>query len=429
METPREAMRVHIYVTEQERWHGRGLSTAIIDYLRQRDAAGVTVFRGIAGFGTHRTVHTLNIEALSLDLPLLIEWIDTPERVNALLPGISDMVTEGLITVEPVTIAKAARRDARSIPAHRTVAEVMTRDPVVIQEHASIRELAARLLGRHFHALPVVDRAGRLAGIVSDTDLVQRGGLQVRAELLPTLDAAARERELAHLSPSLTVADIMTREVVTVRPETTLGQAAHIMAMRQLTRLPVVDEDQQVVGIISRVDILRTASDPYRPGGEGPEAPPHAGARCVGDVMRTQVPTVHADDPLPAVLEAVIATRLHRAIVVDDGRRPIGIISDAELMRRLDPAAHASVVQVLMHRLPFVHPAPEEETRWRSQTGSRAADLMDAPAATVEASTPIPEAIARMVEQRHKILPVVDERGRLVGMVDRADLLRAMAIA
>ncbi|MBX6342109.1 MAG: CBS domain-containing protein, partial [Thermomicrobiaceae bacterium] len=154
-----------------------------------------------------------------------------------------------------------------------------------------------------------------------------------------------------------------------------------------------------------------------------PSVPP--GAARGGDGVAREVPTVRADAPLGDVLAAVISTRLNRAVVVDDAGRPVGVITDAELLRRLDPEAQAGLAQVLMRRLPFRHGTPEERAEWRFQTGTRAADLMLTPVVTVTASTPIPEAIRRMVERRYKILPVVDDEGRLIGMVDRADLLRA----
>jgi CBS domain-containing protein len=112
---------------------------------------------------------------------------------------------------------------------------------------------------------------------------------------------------------------------------------------------------------------------------------------------------------------------------VDGARCPIGVITDAELMRRLSPADHASLTQVLMSKLPFVHQSPEAQARLRQARGQSAADLMIAPAETVLADTPTEAAARIMLAERRKILPVVDRDGRLVGLVDRADLLESVA--
>jgi PII-like signaling protein len=81
METS-QVRRVRIYLNEQDHWHGRPLSLAILDTLRKHDASGATVLRGIAGFGVHHKIRTVSIELLSTNLPLVVEWIDRPELVE-----------------------------------------------------------------------------------------------------------------------------------------------------------------------------------------------------------------------------------------------------------------------------------------------------------------------------------------------------------
>lgn len=431
MQAPRSATRVRFYLGEDDRWHGRSLAQALIGRLRKAGAAGGTVFRGVAGFGVHLQMHSAVSESTSLKLPIIVEWIDTPERVERLLPELSAMVTEGLITVEPITVIKYAHRGLRPIAEDRTVSDVMTRDFVAVQRDTPLRTLVELLIRRNYRALPVTDREGRIAGIVTNGDLIDRGGLGLRAELLHTLATGTLAQELERLErDGKTAADIMTSEVVTVRPETDLRSAGQLMSAQRLKRLPVVEQDGHVVGIVSRVDILRAAGENF-PVEEPPESTvAHGGASSVpaivGAAMNRQVPMVPADASLPEVLDAVVSTRLNRAVVVDHERRPLGVISDEELLRRIDPVHHPNLIQVLMRRLPFVYLSPEERERLRAETGTRAGDLMVAPAVTVSESTFVIDAIRRMLAHKHKILPVVDAEGRLVGMIDRADLLRAI---
>lgn len=436
MQAPRQATMVRIYLNESAQWRGQPLSLALLDRLRKGGAAGATVFRGVSGFGVQQKLRTTAIEVLSVNLPLVLEWIDAPERVERLLPEISAMVGEGLVTVQSITVVKYAPREPSRVPEDRTVAEVMTREVKMVHPEAPLRELVELLINRTYRALPVVDVDGRLVGIVSNGDLIERGGLRLRAELLPTLAPEALEDELRRLEDSgRTAADIMTRDVVTVRPETNLEATARLMATNRLKRLPVVDADRHVVGIVSRVDILRSLATQYPPvAGQQATEPgradtveaEHEEAGTVGGVMSRRIPAVGAEAALTEVLEAVVSTRLNRAVVVDVEQRPIGVITDAELMRRLGPRHHAGLAQSLMRKLPFTRLSPEEQEALRAEQGKRAADLMLTPVVTVRETTPITEAAQQMLERRYKILPVVDGDGRLVGLIDRADLLRAM---
>ena len=98
----RVLMRIHI--GESDRFDGKPLYRQIVELLRSRHYAGATVFRGIMGFGASSTVHTDRIEALSLDLPIIVECIETQERIDAILPELDGMIGGGLITLERANV-------------------------------------------------------------------------------------------------------------------------------------------------------------------------------------------------------------------------------------------------------------------------------------------------------------------------------------
>jgi hypothetical protein len=98
----RVLMRVH--VGERDKFHGKPLYGAIVELLRARHYAGATVYRGIMGFGASSTVHTDRIEALSLDLPVVVECVETQERIDAILPELDGMIGGGLITLERANV-------------------------------------------------------------------------------------------------------------------------------------------------------------------------------------------------------------------------------------------------------------------------------------------------------------------------------------
>ena len=95
---------LRIFIGESDRWHGRPLYQAIVERVRKEGLAGATVLRGIEGFGADSHLHTSRILRLSEDLPVVIELVDTPERIDAVLPLLDEMVEEGMVTVERVRI-------------------------------------------------------------------------------------------------------------------------------------------------------------------------------------------------------------------------------------------------------------------------------------------------------------------------------------
>jgi PII-like signaling protein len=99
----RTLMRVHI--GENDRWHGRPLYEAIVELLRAEHFAGATVFRGILGFGASaRTVHRSSVFHLSSDLPIVVESVETEEKIAGILPRLDEMLGGGLITLEKVRV-------------------------------------------------------------------------------------------------------------------------------------------------------------------------------------------------------------------------------------------------------------------------------------------------------------------------------------
>ena len=93
----RTLMRIHI--GERDRYHGKPLYEAIVLRLRERGFAGATVFRGIMGFGASAGIHSEKVLRLSLDLPLVVECVDTEEKIQAILPELDEMIGGGLITL------------------------------------------------------------------------------------------------------------------------------------------------------------------------------------------------------------------------------------------------------------------------------------------------------------------------------------------
>jgi CBS-domain-containing membrane protein len=144
-----------------------------------------------------------------------------------------------------------------------TAGEVMTKDVVTVKKETSIRELAGIFTTRRISCAPVVDDAGTLIGIVTETDLVE----QDKSLHIPTvisifdwviyLESGKKfEKELKKMTGQ-TVGDVYSREVETVAPSTPISDVADIMSSRKIHAIPVV-EGHKVVGIVARIDLIRT---------------------------------------------------------------------------------------------------------------------------------------------------------------------------
>ena len=103
-----EQVLVRVFLGKDDKWHHRPLFLALVERLRKEGFAGATVLQGVAGFRPRSVMHTAHILRLSADLPMILEIVDTEERVQALIPILDEMVDEGLVTMEKVRVLKYA---------------------------------------------------------------------------------------------------------------------------------------------------------------------------------------------------------------------------------------------------------------------------------------------------------------------------------
>ncbi|HZT76310.1 MAG TPA: DUF190 domain-containing protein [Vicinamibacterales bacterium] len=100
MSLPTEGKLLRIFIGEHDQWHGTPLYEAIVLEARKRGLAGATVIKGFMGFGAHSRIHTAKLLELSQDLPIIVEIVDAPEKIEAFMPDLEQMVGDGLITLE-----------------------------------------------------------------------------------------------------------------------------------------------------------------------------------------------------------------------------------------------------------------------------------------------------------------------------------------
>jgi len=104
MQIPKDAMLLRIFIGESDHYEHKPLYEAIVLQAREAHLAGATVLRGPMGFGKSSRLHTAKILRLSMDLPLVIEIVDSEEKIRAFLPALNGMIGGGLVTLEPVEV-------------------------------------------------------------------------------------------------------------------------------------------------------------------------------------------------------------------------------------------------------------------------------------------------------------------------------------
>ena len=116
MMLPEAGQLLRIFLGESDRHEGRPLHEWLVLEARRRGLAGATVLRGMSGFGAHSRLHTAKILRLSEDLPVVVEIVDTPEKIADFLPVVDEVVTEGMATIEEVRIRiyRAPRPEAKA---------------------------------------------------------------------------------------------------------------------------------------------------------------------------------------------------------------------------------------------------------------------------------------------------------------------------
>ncbi|ABA88235.1 protein of unknown function DUF190 [Syntrophotalea carbinolica DSM 2380] len=101
-----EQTLMRIFIGESDRWKSKPLHEALVEMFRQEGFAGATVVKGIMGFGCHSVTHTDKLLRFSADLPVIVEVVDSPDKIEAIMPRIDDMMEGGMITLEKAHVIR-----------------------------------------------------------------------------------------------------------------------------------------------------------------------------------------------------------------------------------------------------------------------------------------------------------------------------------
>ncbi|MFL5661631.1 MAG: DUF190 domain-containing protein [Ktedonobacteraceae bacterium] len=440
-----KALALMIYIGESDQWQSMPLYVAIVQFLREQGCAGATVSRAIAGYGAGARLHESGGMRWSSDAPVIIQVVDQPGRLRRLLPHLEEMLGGGLMTLHEVDVLKYTHARRRGLPTKLPVRQVMETSIMTVTLDTPVTTIIDLLLEASFRVLPVVDAQHKLQGIISTGDLINAGILPMRRGLVRTameLDlrtAEAVEAPLEQARNSTRIAqDIMNRQVRTIGPNQPIREAAQIMLENSLRRLPVIDAEGIFIGMLTRADLLQavvtsplmspqtsSATQPLRHNTTSTLVPVQQ--QAVTDYINRDVATVDEQTPIAEVIDALILSPLKRVIVVDADQRVKGIISDVDVLARIQEEARPSFLTLLAA---WARGKPGRLPTGALQTHAGkarvAADIMNRDVSLVIETASVQQTIERMIATQRKVLPVIDAQEHLVGAVGRSDLLRVL---
>jgi len=403
-----EILRIFLGETAQQ--GGKPMYELIVEEARKRGMAGASVIRGFMGFGANSLLHTAKILRLSEDLPVIVEIVDTPARMADFLPVVEALVDEGTIVVQQ---AKAVFH----LPMR--IRDVMSPEVFTVGPKTPLSAVAELLIRRQIKALPVLD-GKRIAGVITGGDLLNRANMPLRLDVQCLLPPKLLDEHLHCLDEDkLTAKDVMTSPVEILNIKTKVQDALAVMARRKLKRLPVVDDSGNLMGIVSRVDVLRAIAKASAVNGALPELPESL-KKTAQDVMFRNVPTASPDTALSEVLHMIVTTPLRRVVVVDGQGKIKGIILDRDLVARYVKQEKSGSLRSLLAAL-----SPRKDVA-APLTGT-ASQAMKTEVFTIAPDLPLSEVVRHFVDRKVKRLVVADAQGGLLGMVDRETVLRVLA--
>jgi nucleotide-binding universal stress UspA family protein/CBS domain-containing protein len=317
----------------------------------------------------------------------------------------------------------------RPSTSQQRVRDLMATDSATVAPHTPVSEVIDLLIEHGVKLLMVVSDEQRVLGVITLGHLFTQNDTFRHLDLQQATSTGHLGQHVRQLfSSEKTASDVMKRHPVVVKDDTPLEAAAYWMISHRITRMPVVNAEEKLVGMLDQASLLRyythlpEAAESEAPDGGMQQA---LRLRTVGEAHLTQVPLVPSGMPLVEVLRLVQETPIRRVIVVDGHGKAIGVIADRDILASGGLVIRRNPIWAFAGR--FSLNIPDELVHRRSSSGPLTAQQVMRPRLfAVTPTTPVPEAVRILLAQQIKHLVVVDETGKPLGFVDRQQLLRSL---
>lgn len=308
---------IEIFTSEKARWKGRPLNEAVVQYVHDlKIAARCLVTRAIGGCYESGEIATGRLEVLSYNMPLRIAIVLPASDLGQVLPEVEAMVTDGIVAVHSLdVVSHKARKEL--VPQQIKVRDIMTADPRKVFLKTPLDQVVRLLLSSIFTGVPVVDDAGRPVGVITQGDLIYKGKMPMRLGLLAESGSDKLGTVLEALATK-SAGDVMTAPVISIAQDQFVKDAVDLMLKKRVKRLPVVDAEGKLTGMLSRLDIFRTimhaapAWDAFKQ-----QNIVVGNIRTVADIMRRDTHAVVPETTLDELIRMIDSNDIQRVAVVD----------------------------------------------------------------------------------------------------------------
>ncbi len=414
---------IRIDTSEDVRWNGKPLYHGIIEYIRSlKRAIRCTICRGAAGCYENGEIASQNILDASYNLPLTIEIVAPETDLETILPKLSEMVTDGIVSIVDIEV-RSYHSSKKLIPQQLRVNEIMTPSPKTVLPDTALTVVVDLMLKNSLKGVPVVDSKGHPIGMITQGDLMEKVKMPIRLGLLKKLNQGIVNSFMDSIIGK-SAKDIMSQPVAVIHEDQTLRETVQLMIKHHYKRLPVVDNDGVITGMLSRIDIFQTIT----------KQAPHwdslqeqnvvvNNTQPVKVILERDLHTVFPETPIAEVIAKLGSEEIQRIAVVDQLGKFLGIISDVELLPVI--SGHPGVWDVFIGKLTFTETGRQMNTLLQQSRARNAADVMLQDVISIHENTAIEEAVKIMTEHGLKRLPVVDSNAIYKGMIRRDSVLQA----
>ncbi len=413
--------KIEIFTNEEANFRSIPLYKAVVQYvLGLKIAARCLVTRCMEGCYENGEIATQSVLIGSFNMPVVIQIVLPSVQADVILPTLEEMVDEGIVTVSEIAVRCHKTRN-HLFPRHLKVKDMMTPNPESVLLTTPVSDVVRLLLSSIFTGVPVVDEDGCPKGVISQGDLIYRGGMPARLGLLA--DSGTGNQDAVLESLALKKAKDIMSPAVCIEENQLLTKAVHLMLEKGLKRLPVTNETGKLTGILSRMDIFRTITH-HSPDWAAFRSQdiPVGNLKYVSDIMRRDVHTVFQDTPVAEVLQMIAANDIQRVAIVDKAGSLLGIISDRDLLAAFSDQKEG-IWEYFTSKLPFGQRG-KDHTFSRHLAVKTATEVMKTDPPVILEDATIDEAIGLMTRKMLKRLPVMDHQGKFKGMISRESLLR-----
>ena len=415
---------IEIYTSEEPSYKSKPAWQCVVDMVAGLNIAARTIVtKGFAGCNESGEISAPYIEVLLYNLPVKIEIALPSSERDLLLTKLDEIIKDGIVFQREQQMI-FHKTHARLLPRHIKVKDVMTQNPIVVQVETPLRDAIKSMLDGGFNGLPVINSQHHPVGMITQGDLITRAGFPLRLGLLNEL-ASENIDDLLNTIVHKTINDIMSTPVKTVLENMYLTEAIHFMLKHNLKRVPVINPEGRLTGMLARLDVFRYVTHSTA----GPQTwekhqiqPEHL--NYVKDIMERTTQSVSPETPIEEIIQMIFQNENHRIAVTDVNHKLIGIISSRDLFARFAEKQMGLWPQILS-KIPLVKSSPFIEEIIKATEAKTAADVMHTNLLTVSEDTPIQTAISIMTQKQLKRLPVVDSEGGFKGMISRDAVLRA----